>query len=153
MLRFMRVLLQRVEHASVSVEDCLAGRIGRGYLLLLGVGEKDTQAQADRLAEKIVGLRLFNNEVGKFDQSLLQVQGEALVVSQFTLFADCRKGRRPSFTDAARPEQAEPLCDYFTKKLRDLGVTHVATGAFGAHMHVELCNDGPVTVWLDTATW
>lgn len=146
----MLILLQRVTRATVEVDGQIVGGIDRGYLLLVGVAHDDTHAVADRMAEKIVNLRLFNNDAGKFDQSLLDVAGGALVVSQFTLFADCRKGRRPSFTDAGRPDHASPLCDYFADKLKQLGVTPVATGRFGAHMQVDLCNDGPVTVWLDS---
>ena len=146
----MRVLLQRVSSASVTVEGDVVGAIDRGYVLLVGVGHDDTQAQADQLAEKIVNLRLFPNDDGKFDRSLLDIGGGALVVSQFTLFADCKKGRRPSFSDAGRPDVAEPLCDYFAERLKALGVAHVATGLFGAYMNVALVNDGPVTVWLDT---
>ena len=146
----MLILLQRVTRATVEVDGQIVGGIDRGYLLLVGVAHDDTHAVADRMAEKIVNLRLFNNDAGKFDQSLLDVAGGALVVSQFTLFADCRKGRRPSFTDAGRPDHASPLCDYFADKLKQLGVTPVATGRFGAHMQVDPCNDGPVTVWLDS---
>lgn len=127
------------------------GALGRGYVILLGVGEGDDEAVADRLAEKIVHLRLFPDEQGRFDRSLLEVGGGALVVSQFTLYGNARKGRRPSFAAAAAPEQAEPLCVHFVTKLRELGVEHVATGHFGAQMTVHIENDGPVTLWLDTA--
>ena len=120
-------------------------------MMLLGVGPADTQADADRLAEKAVNLRIFSDDAGKFNRSLLDVGGGALVVSQFTLYADARKGRRPSFSDAAPPDIAKPLCDYFAQRLRDAGVKAVATGVFGAHMHVEIHNDGPVTIWLDSA--
>jgi D-tyrosyl-tRNA(Tyr) deacylase len=146
----MRVLLQRVSRASVTVDGEVTGAIERGYALLVGVGDSDTDAQAAKLADKIVGLRLFPDDAGKFDRSLLDVGGGALVVSQFTLFADCRKGRRPSFVHAARPEVAQPLCDRFAEMLADRSVAPVATGRFGAHMDVELVNDGPVTIWLDT---
>ena len=146
----MRILLQRVSQGSVTVDDQVIGEIGRGYVLLVGVGDGDTQQQADRLAEKVVNLRLFPDEDGKFDRSLLDVGGGALVVSQFTLYGDARKGRRPSFVQAARPEVAEPLCDYFADRLKGLGVTVVATGRFGADMRVDLCNQGPVTLWLDS---
>jgi len=146
----MRVLLQRVTAGSVSVDGKVVGQIGHGYVLLVGVGHGDDETNADRLAEKIVHLRVFNDEAGKFNRSLLDVGGGALVISQFTLFADARKGRRPSFTDAARPELAKPLCDYFADRLRALGVTRVETGEFGAAMHVEIHNDGPVTIWLDS---
>ena len=148
----MLILLQRVQHASVAVDTETVGAIDCGYLLLVGVAHNDTHETADRLADKVVNLRLFSNDDGKFDKSLLDVAGGALVVSQFTLFADCRKGRRPSFTDAARPDVAAPLCDYFAQKLNQLGVSQVAAGRFGAHMEVQLCNDGPVTVWLDSNT-
>ncbi|MEM9251638.1 MAG: D-aminoacyl-tRNA deacylase [Planctomycetota bacterium] len=147
----MRALLQRVSHASVSVDGETVGEIGEGLLILLGVGEGDTDAELDTLANKIVHLRLFRDERGRFDRSLLDTGGGALVVSQFTLYADCRKGRRPSFTGAARPEVASPMCDRFAERLRELGVSRVETGVFGASMQVSLLNDGPVTVWLDTA--
>ena len=117
--------------------------------MLVGVGEGDTQQEADKLAEKVVNLRLFSDENGKFDRSLLDVGGGALVVSQFTLYGDARKGRRPSFVQAARPEIAEPLCDYFAKKLKGLGVEVVTTGRFGADMRVEIINEGPVTLMLE----
>jgi D-aminoacyl-tRNA deacylase len=147
----MRVLLQRVNRATVTVDGQIAGQIAHGLCLLVGVGEGDTQAQADRLAEKLVNLRIFNDEEGKFNRSLLDVGGGALVVSQFTLYADARKGRRPSFSGAARPEVASSLCDYFVGRLRELGVKEIGTGVFGAHMYVEIHNDGPVTIWLDSA--
>ncbi len=146
----MRILLQRVTRGSVTVADQTVGAIDYGLVLLVGVAQTDTEAEADRLAEKIVHLRIFNDEAGKFNRSLLDVDGGALVVSQFTLFADARKGRRPSFQDAGRPEVAQPLCDYFAKRLKQLGVKHVETGRFGAAMHVEIQNDGPVTIWLDS---
>jgi len=146
----MRVLLQRVSRASVTVAGNVNGAIDQGLVLLVGIGPGDGQAQADRMADKIVNLRIFNDEAGKFNRSLLDVGGGVLVVSQFTLYADARKGRRPSFTDAAAPDVASPLCDYFAAKLRELGVTQVGTGVFGAHMDVEIHNDGPVTIWLDS---
>ncbi len=146
----MRILLQRVKSASVAVENETIGAIDRGYLLLVGIGKDDTPDIVSKLAKKIVSLRLFPNEQGKFDKSLLDVNGSALVVSQFTLFGDARKGNRPSFIDAAPPELAEPLCDAFAKALRQLGVSRVETGRFGADMQVSLCNDGPVTLWLDS---
>ena len=147
----MRVLLQRVTHGSVAVDGQTVGECGPGYVILLGIGAGDDEAVADRLAEKVVNLRLFLNDAGKFDKSLLEVDGEALVISQFTLYADARKGRRPGFTDAARPEVAEPLYLYFAARLRTLGVRRVATGRFGAMMAVTIHNDGPVTVMLDSA--
>ena len=147
----MRVLLQRVSCGSVRVKDQVVGRIGHGLVLLVGVGQGDTAVHADQLADKIVGLRIFNDEQGRFNRSLLDVDGQALVISQFTLYADSRYGRRPSFTAAARPELAQPLVDRFTQRLRERGVCRVETGRFGAHMDVEIHNDGPVTIWLDTA--
>ena len=132
------------------VDGRTVGRIDHGLVLLLGVGACDTQAHADKLADKVVNLRIFNDDDGKFNRSLLDVGGEALVVSQFTLYANARKGRRPSFTDAAAPDIASPLCDYFVQRLRTLGVRHVAAGVFAAHMDVQIHNDGPVTIWLDT---
>ncbi|MEQ9460323.1 MAG: D-aminoacyl-tRNA deacylase [Phycisphaeraceae bacterium] len=146
----MRALIQRVRRASVSVDDEVVGQIERGYAILLGVGPEDTEAISKRLAEKIAGLRLFPDEHGRFDRSLLDVGGGALVVSQFTLFADARKGRRPSFIGAAQPVVAGPLCDRFCQDLRDAGVAQVASGRFGADMLVSIENDGPVTLWLDT---
>lgn len=127
------------------------GSIGPGLVLLVGVGHDDTADIVARMAEKVANLRIFNDEAGKFNRSLLDVGGEALVVSQFTLYADARRGRRPSFTDAAAPDHAAPLCDAFAEHLRKLGVRHVATGRFAAHMHVDIQNDGPVTIWLDSA--
>lgn len=146
----MRAVLQRVSEASVTVASETVGAIGRGYLVLLGVGDGDGEAEADRLAHKIVNLRLFPDEQGRFDRSLLEIAGGVLVVSQFTLYGDARKGRRPNFSNAASPELAAPLCDYFVRQLEALGVAHVATGQFGAKMDVQLRNDGPVTLWLDT---
>ena len=128
----------------------MVGEVGDGYVLLVGIADGDTQAIADKLAEKVVNLRIFSDDSGKFDLSLLDVGGGALVISQFTLYGDARKGRRPSFIQAARPEVAEPLCDYFADKLRALGVKHVATGRFGASMRVEIINEGPVTLMLDS---
>jgi D-tyrosyl-tRNA(Tyr) deacylase len=139
-----------VSRARVLVAGEVVGEIGRGICVLLGVAETDGEAEADRLAGRVARLRVFENEDGKFDHSLLDVGGAALVVSQFTLIADTAKGNRPSFSAAARPELAEPLYERFSAALRELGVT-VATGAFGAHMAVELVNDGPVTVVLETS--
>ncbi|MFO7681998.1 MAG: D-aminoacyl-tRNA deacylase [Chloroflexota bacterium] len=144
----MRALLQRVSQASVTVDDRIVGKIGRGFVVLLGVTHADTQQEADWLAQKVAGIRLFEDDQGKMNASLTDVDGEFLVVSQFTLYGDARKGRRPSFTDAARPEQAEPLVDYFCEKLREMGF-QVAAGVFGAHMHVEIHNDGPVTLLIE----
>ena len=145
----MRVLLQRVSRASVTVGDDLVSEIGPGFLLLVGVGRDDGLGAYDRLAEKIYNLRVFEDEEGRFDRSVLDVGGAALVVSQFTLLADTAKGNRPSFTDAAPPEQAEPLYLHAVDELRALGVP-VETGVFGARMDVELVNAGPVTIVLDT---
>lgn len=144
----MRALLQRVSKAKVSVEGQTLSAIGKGLLILLGVGHGDGEQQASFLAEKIANLRIFEDAQGKTNLSILDVKGEAIVVSQFTLYADARKGRRPSFTDAALPEVAEPLVNRFSELLRGHGVpTH--SGKFGAHMEVEIHNDGPVTVWLE----
>lgn len=144
----MRALLQRVSKAKVSVEGQTLSAIGKGLLILLGVGHGDGEQQASFLAEKIANLRIFEDAQGKTNLSILDVKGEAIVVSQFTLYADARKGRRPSFTDAALPEVAEPLVNRFIELLRGHGVpTH--SGKFGAHMEVEIHNDGPVTVWLE----
>lgn len=144
----MKILLQRVTHASVTVDNKIVGEIGRGFVLLLGVTHTDTQKEADWLANKVAGIRLFEDDQGKMNASLADVDGEFLVVSQFTLYGDARKGRRPSFTGAARPEQAEPLVEYFCKKLREKGF-NVATGIFGADMQVDIHNDGPVTLMLE----
>ena len=144
----MRALVQRVSQASVRVEGQTVSAIGKGLLILLGVGHGDGGEQATFLAEKIANLRVFEDEMGKTNLSILDVQGEAIVVSQFTLYADARKGRRPSFTDAASPTVAEPLVDRFIELLRGHGVP-TQTGKFGAHMDVEIHNDGPVTIWLE----
>ena len=146
----MRAVVQRVSEASVTVDGRTVGAIGRGFLVLLGVTHVDGEAEAVWLARKIAGLRIFEDEAGKFNRSLADVDGAVLVVSQFTLYGDTRKGRRPSFTEAARPEHAEPLCDLFVDLLRAEGVA-VETGIFGAMMAVHLVNDGPVTLLLDTA--
>ena len=146
----MRAVLQRVTRASVAVDGEMVGSIGPGLLVLLGVAQGDGPEEARRLAGKTAELRIFANEESRFDRSLLETGGQALVVSQFTLLADARKGRRPSFTDAAAPEEAERLVDAFVAALRELGVG-VQTGRFGAHMAVSLENDGPVTIVLDTS--
>lgn len=145
----MRALVQRVSQARVRVEGTVRSEIGKGFLILLGVGQGDGSSQARWLAEKVANLRVFEDEAGKMNLSLLDVGGAALVVSQFTLFGDCRKGRRPSFVDAARPEEAEKLYQEFVTHLRPL-VGTVGEGVFQTHMEVELTNDGPVTLWLDT---
>lgn len=144
----MRALLQRVSRASVTVEDQLVGAIDRGFVVLLGVTHEDGRPEADWLANKIAGLRLFEDEAGKMNLALADVGGQVLVVSQFTLYGDARKGRRPSFAQAARPEQAEPLVAYFAEKLREAGL-QVEMGSFGALMQVEIHNDGPVTMMLE----
>lgn len=146
----MRALIQRVTQASVSAEGETVGAIGRGLLVLLGVARGDSPSDADRLARKTAELRLFPDADGRFGSSLLDIDGEALVVSQFTLLADTRRGRRPDFTGAAPPEEAEPLVDRYVSALVEMGV-RVATGRFGAYMLVEIHNDGPVTILLDTA--
>ena len=146
----MRVLLQRVRQASVDVAGKPVAAIGEGLLLLLGVADGDVDAEVEKLVQKIVHLRIFNDDDGKFNRSLTDIEGEVLVVSQFTLYADTRKGRRPSFTGAARPELAEPMVEQFAARLRSEGVRKVATGVFGANMDVALCNQGPVTIWLDS---
>src|SRR5947209_14261199 len=145
----MRALLQRVSRASVTVDGQVVGHIGRGFLVLLGVGQGDGEAQVKTLVDKIVYLRVFEDDEGKMNRSLLDVGGQALVVSQFTLYADVRKGRRPSFTDAAPPAVAEPLVERFNAALAGYGLK-VEEGVFGAYMEVELLNNGPVTIWLDS---
>ncbi len=146
----MRVVLQRVSRASVTVDGDPVASIGAGLLLLVGAEAGDDTAEAQRLATKCAQLRAFRDEAGKFNRSLVDVRGEALVVSQFTLLADVRKGRRPSFVRAAAPELAEPLVAAFARALRALGVA-TQTGRFGAHMDVELVNDGPVTIVIDSS--
>jgi len=145
----MRAIVQRVREASVTVEGQRVAAIGVGLMVLLGAGHADSTSDAEWLADKLVHLRIFDNDEGKFDRSVLEIGGGVLLVSQFTLYADTRKGRRPSFTDAARPEQAAPLCEAVAARLRRHGLP-VATGQFGAHMQVALVNDGPVTLWLDS---
>ena len=144
----MRVLLQRVRRASVTVAGETVGEIGHGILLFLGVTTGDSRADADWLAKKAAGLRIFEDEAGKMNRSLLDIGGDALVVSQFTLYADCRKGRRPGFDAAGDPAAANELYEYFAKQLKSEGVAHVATGRFGADMLVSLENDGPATFLL-----
>jgi D-tyrosyl-tRNA(Tyr) deacylase len=146
----MKACIQRVARAEVRVAGQVVGQIGRGMLVLLGVAADDTPAQAQQLAEKIAGLRIFEDAQEKMNLALADVGGAMLVVSQFTLLADCRKGRRPSFTAAARPELADMLYQQFVAVVSQLGIP-TATGQFRQHMEVELVNDGPVTLWLDTA--
>jgi D-tyrosyl-tRNA(Tyr) deacylase len=148
----MRAVLQRVKQSAVRVDGQVVGAIDRGFVVLVGVGQGDGDEQAQWLAHKIAGLRVFEDEDGRFNLSLLDVGGGCLVVSQFTLYADARKGRRPSFTDAAPPEIAEPLIERFAGVLRREGVPRVERGMFGARMQVEIHNDGPVTILLDTDT-
>ena len=146
----MRIVLQRVKSASVSIEDSVVGEISQGFLLLVGVGPEDTRDDASYLARKIAGMRIFSDENGKMNLSIDQIGGKILSVSQFTLFADTKKGNRPSFTGAASPEAANQLYEEFNEKLRtEYGLT-VETGEFGADMQVRLVNDGPVTIILDT---
>jgi D-tyrosyl-tRNA(Tyr) deacylase len=144
----MRVVLQRVKSGRVSVAGHVIAEIDTGFVILVGIGPGDGEQQARKLCEKIANLRVFEDELGKLNLSLLDVGGQALVVSQFTLYADTCKGRRPSFTDAALPEVARPLVERFAEMLRQLGVP-TQTGEFGAHMLVEIANDGPVTIWLE----
>lgn len=145
----MKVWLQRVTEASVEVDGEILSRIGLGYLVLLGVGLGDTPSAADLLATRIAALRIFEDENGKINKSIQDVQGEVLVISQFTLYADTAHGRRPGFSNAARPEVAEPLYERFVAKLREvLGANRVGTGRFGVHMKVRLLNDGPFSVEL-----
>ena len=145
----MKVVLQRVKHASVTIDGNVYGKINQGYLLLVGITDGDTETEAKKLADKIVDLRIFEDENGKMNLGIEQVNGEILSISQFTLYADCKKGRRPSFTKAARPEISNPLYETFNGFLKDRGM-HVETGIFGADMKVELLNDGPVTIILDS---
>ena len=145
----MRVCLQRVTEASVQVDAQQVGKIGPGLLVLLGIGQQDTSREVTQLVDKIVNLRIFADEQGKMNLSLLDVEGQMLVISQFTLWGDCRKGRRPSFVDAADPQLAEPLYEEFAREVRARGVT-VETGRFGAMMQVSLVNDGPVTLVIES---
>jgi D-tyrosyl-tRNA(Tyr) deacylase len=147
----MRVVVQRVKQARVSVEGKVIGEIKQGLVCFLGVGKEDQEADADYLAAKIPQLRVFEDAEGRFNRSLLDIKGGILVVSQFTLFGDCRRGRRPSFSEAAEPDQARELYQRFVAKLKENAI-RVATGEFQAHMAVELINDGPVTLLLDTKT-
>jgi len=146
----VKALLQRVSEAKVTVNSKIIGEIGTGWLILLGVGKADLEAEIPKLSEKILGLRLFSDVDGKFNLSVQDVGGQILVVSQFTLFADCSRGRRPGFSNAAPPDVAKELYERFVAELRKSDVT-VATGEFGADMKVTLVNDGPVTIMLDSA--
>ena len=145
----MRAVVQRVSESSVTIDGEVVGNIGPGLLVLIGVTHEDTEKEADYLADKIINLRIFSDDAGKMNRSLLYTEGEMLVVSQFTLYGDCRKGRRPSFIQAAGPDKGNALYEYFVKKVRDNGVA-TATGRFGAMMDVSLVNDGPVTLIVES---
>ena len=146
----MRALVQRVSCASVTIDDDVVGRIGRGLVVLVGISREDTEAEARYIADKVVGLRIFDDERGRFDRSALDIEAELLIVSQFTLYGNTRRGRRPSFTDAAPPEQAEALFSQTVDLFAATGLK-VQTGRFQAHMLVSIHNDGPVTIMLDSA--
>lgn len=145
----MRAVVQRVSHAKVTIDGEISGEIGKGFLILLGVAPEDTKEEALYLARKCTGMRVFEDENGKMNLALADVGGKILAVSQFTLYADCRKGKRPNFIGAAKGEQANELYEYFVSCCRGLGV-ETQTGQFGADMKVDLCNDGPVTIIMDT---
>lgn len=147
----MRAIIQRCSRAEVRIDGAVVGSIGRGFMILVGVTDGDTRAQADLLAKKIAQMRVFEDAEGKMNLSLHEVDGAILSISQFTLYADCKKGNRPSFIKAARPEAAAPLYDYLNEVLRTQYGLHVETGRFGADMKVDFINDGPVTILLDTA--
>lgn len=149
----MRAVIQRVRESSVSVDGEIKGAVGKGYNILLGVMQGDTESQAELLAAKVSKLRVFEDENGKMNKSVLDVGGEILVVSQFTLCADIKKGNRPSFTDSAAPDEANRLYEYFCNCLRNEGVSKVETGVFAADMLVKIDNDGPVTIVMDTEIW
>ncbi len=147
----MRFLIQRVTEASVTVDGKVIGEIGKGYLVLVGVCDTDTEAVADAMVKKLAGLRIFEDENGKTNLSIRDVGGSMLVVSQFTLYADCKHGNRPSFTKAGNPQEAERLYEYVAARIRDVEGIPVETGSFGADMKVRLLNDGPFTIFLDSA--
>lgn len=147
----MRFVIQRVREASVSVEDSVIGQIEKGYLVLIGVSDSDTEAVADKMIRKMIGLRIFEDENGKTNLSLADVEGSLLLVSQFTLYANCKKGNRPSFIEAGAPDKAEALYEYIIRECRK-AVPNVQTGQFGAEMQVSLVNDGPFTILLDSET-
>lgn len=146
----MRIVIQRVKHASVTIEGNVKSSIKQGYLILLGVGENDTQEDAEWLVKKVIGLRVFDDEAGVMNKSIMDVDGKILVISQFTLFASYKKGNRPSWLRAARHEISVPLYEHFCKLLSESLGKQVGTGEFGADMKVELLNDGPVTICMDT---
>lgn len=145
----MRAVVQRVSSSKVTVDEEVVGKVNKGLLVLLGVTHDDTSKDVDYMVDKVTNLRIFEDENDKMNLSLKDVDGEILAVSQFTLYGDCRRGRRPSFSDAARPDVANPLYEEFVQKVRDLGI-NVGTGKFGAHMMVDLTNDGPVTILLES---
>ena len=149
----MKAVIQRVNKSTVSVDGEIKGKVGKGYNILLGVMDGDTESQAELLASKVSKLRVFEDEAGKMNKSILDICGEILVVSQFTLCADIKKGNRPSFTDSAPPDEANRLYEYFCSKLRENGIAKVETGVFAAEMKVEIENDGPVTIVMDTDIW
>lgn len=148
----MRVLIQRVAHASVAIAGKPCGSIQQGFLLLVGIKQGDSEETALKLAKKVAELRVFEDAQGKMNLSLKEVNGAILSISQFTLYADCRRGRRPGFEQAEKPQPAKRLYEFFNEQLTSYGI-HVETGVFGADMKVELCNDGPVTILLDSAEW
>lgn len=145
----MRFIIQRVKHSSVSVDGKVLGQIGKGYMVLIGISQTDTKEIADKLIKKLIGLRIFEDENGKTNLSLADVNGELLLISQFTLYADCKHGNRPGFTDAAKPDLAEPLYEYIIKECKKQ-VPVVERGRFGADMKVDLLNDGPFTIIFDS---
>lgn len=145
----MKFVIQRVSHASVTVDGTVIGKIGKGFLVLIGVGREDTKAEADRLVKKMLGLRIFSDENGKINLSLKDVEGELLLVSQFTLYADCSHGNRPGFTNAGDPKLAEELYEYIIERCKSQVPNKVQQGSFGADMKVELVNDGPFTIILE----
>lgn len=147
----MRFVIQRVTHASVSVDGRIIGKINKGFLVLIGISDEDTQAIADKMVKKLIGMRIFEDKNGKTNLALKDVGGELLLVSQFTLYADCRKGNRPSFIRAGKPDLANSLYEYIIARCREQ-VSVVETGSFGAMMDVELLNDGPFTILLDSDT-
>lgn len=149
----MKAVIQRVKYANVKVDGEIIGSVGNGFLILLGVSEDDTKSDAEILAKKTANLRIFQDDEGKMNKSLLDLSYGALVISQFTLLADTKKGNRPSFIHAAKPELAIPLYEYFIEELKKNGVSDVACGEFGADMKVEFLNDGPVTIIYDTNQW
>ncbi len=145
----MKVVVQRVRHASCTIDSQITGSIEQGFCVLVGFTQSDTEAMIDKMVKKLVSLRVFSDEEGKMNRSLMDIGGKILSISQFTLYADCKKGNRPGFTRAARPEQAIPLYEYFNRAITNTGIP-VETGVFGADMQIELCNDGPVTIILDS---